>query len=534
MKYLIYLFFGFAISGFPLNGCTTQDVMSEPSANSSTIDPSLGRDAWRVNNYHKAVDFYMSLDLHDQPDLLFERGRLLLEIAEFYTALNEFAVPVKTHLLSVWRSRDENGEMDSPSLNCQLAIDAYALGDYSRAASYREVLGESADVEVIRLAQAAVALGMLQSGQGHKAQVLIDSLTRIAENAPSLALRLQRYLGEIGEIELAKKIYISPTAKQTMATGISNAVIVDQAWKIFQVGDVRSAWRLLKTYRPEVPIWQEDLNVEGDIGSNRTRKIFSLDFIPLMSRIYFKLAREDMVRVTSEESEMGLQALYYAGVADYRAGDIERGLEELSTFVDKTIRTEDPYLEYLGTHSRIIIAVELRKRGKESQAEELRYLLPVDDSYRHWAIEALDRYENFHHVGVGADSISLRSLSNKLDSVRYNSLSGADRYYFYEAALKTSLVLIRGSDVQVELARMLLEKIYDKTSAYKVDLEKPALLLRLAQVYYKYTKVDWGLSKNIVELMGQTFPECVPVAYMFAYLQSAAKLDPGGVTQGAQ
>ena len=130
MKYLIYLFFGFAISGFPLNGCTTQDVMSEPSANSSTIDPSLGRDAWRVNNYHKAVDFYMSLDLHDQPDLLFERGRLLLEIAEFYTALNEFAVPVKTHLLSVWRSRDENGEMDSPSLNCQLAIDAYALGDY--------------------------------------------------------------------------------------------------------------------------------------------------------------------------------------------------------------------------------------------------------------------------------------------------------------------------------------------------------------------------------------------------------------------
>jgi hypothetical protein len=34
--------------------------------------------------------------------------------------------------------------------------------------------------------------------------------------------------------------------------------------------------------------------------------------------------------------------------------------------------------------------------------------------------------------------------------------------------------------------------------------------------------------------MGQTFPECVPVAYMFAYLQSAAKLDPGGVTQGAQ
>jgi hypothetical protein len=548
IRFVTHLLFSLAVSGFLLSGCVAQDAAQDAVQDAdpglsvkeaaSTItdgvvlDPSIGRDAWRVNDYHKAVEFYMSLDLLDQPDLLFERGRLLLEVAEYYSALNDFAVPVKTHLLSVWQAQHDSHLMDSPSLNCQLAIDAYTIGDYSLAASYRNALGEGVDPDIMHFAQAAVALGMLKSGQGDAAKILIDSLVRVAEDAPALALRLQRYLGENGEIELAKKINISSSADQIAATGISNAVIVDQAWKVLQLGDVRSVLRELESYRPEVPIWQEDIGVKGDT-TDRTRKIFSLDFIPLFSRIYFKLAREDMVRVTSEEGTMGLQALYYAGIADYRAGDIEQGIEELRKFADKTSKIDDPYLEYFAAQSRILTAIELRRRGKETQADEMRDLFPAGDSYRHWAIEALDLYENFHQANAVVDSSSLSALAGRLSSVNYNKLRGTDRYYFYEAALKTSLVLIRGNNDQVELSRRLLENIYDKTSSYKVGLEKPALLLSLAQVYYKSTKVSWGLSKNIVELMGPTFPECVPVAYIFAYLQTAANIGAGRVTPGS-
>jgi tetratricopeptide (TPR) repeat protein len=499
----------------------------------TTVNIEVGRNAWRDNNYKKAVESYLALDLKDKPDLLFERGRLLLEVADFYEALGEFATIVKTDLLLSWESHQKDGYMYSSSLYSLSAMNAYRRGNYIEAAAYEEAISWDDSAVVSQLGQIAVAMGLLHSENADRGEVLIDSLIKKAVESPVLSYRLRRNLLEKNLIERAKKIPQHVSAKTTNAPFIENEAIVDLSWLKFYEGDIDGSLNLMKRHHPDLPLVQEEFIGSNKSGSDSmpdmTRKIYSLHFIGLLAKIYFELASRDFEQALSDEGPVGLQALYFAGLASDRAGFSEESIDRLSEFSKRTESTTDAYIEFLRYHSEILISCDSSEHVIKKQVDTGGQEKLEGEKLRQWAIEATRLYECNRTSGKVTNLTNAESLGKEIIKEDFNSLSGTDRYYFYEATLKTALVLLGGEPDHIGFSRILLEKIYNKASAYKPTLEKPLLLIRLAQAYQSHTKVDWVLSKTIIEYLGVNFEECVPVANTFAYLQATVDATGGVV-----
>jgi hypothetical protein len=539
---------------FQLVACDNEELakVTTPQKVAPTIDVVQLRELLEANDYGRAIPTYLALDLNGRPRLLFERGRALLEAAEFYEAIGEFAVELSSLKLSIWECSQDWKEMQSPALSCFLAIDSYERGEFARClALHRQVESDGAGVELTDRARVVLAASYWRTGDRAQAEQLLGELEQQADAA--LALRIYRTRLELGTTQ--DEWQREWTFEQDADPGWANAALIDLIWLYLHRGEPDLALGALRRYDPAVP--------QVDEGS---RQYYGVDFLSLQAQIYYSLAARDLDLAARGEGQIGLYSRFLLGRALRGGGEVEAGHKALAAFVVSADSTaaEDEYVAYLQDRARTERAGMMLGLGKEDEAREMWPEIATDGRLSSLALQAARAYEEMQvasirhdtvkvdcynmapsgdqladrllgrgclHLRVGEDYdlSKLEPVYSELISQRGDALDGADYQYYYDAVMQTARCFFGNSPLYYERASDLLEQLRDKSAGYDPHMIEPLFLVHYARANYRASKMQWSQSKGIMTTLLSIAPDIAPVVQNFSYVL-ASNCGPGHVT----
>jgi hypothetical protein len=494
----------------------------------------------KENRYEVGVRLYLQQDLAGQSDLLFERGRFLLEAAEFYASLGDYALELQTDLLAIWEEQRDLGWMEIDSLPYWKVLNAYARGNYAECiAASGDVGGGDVSVALARRAQWAVAMSRMKLGQRDQGEQLLRGLEELGEEDYGLGLLLYRSMAENERPGVNSGDGPAWDIDQIKEKGYRNAAILDLARLALRRGDVDRAYMFMLDHKPGLPLLEEEFRdrktdrSDGatDIGQVQeevlTRKHYGIDFLKLYAEIHYALARRDLSTASAAKSDLGMYSKYLLGRTLLNEGRYEAAIAAFDAFSAESeeLFGEVEYFAYVRDLVQAYRGSALLHLGRVKEAEVCWGSIRAGEELSGVSVRATIMAERLVHKGrIRADVLNV-------DTTAIDSIGGIERLrtederdYYTNACLQTaqSLFGIEGEEYRAKVLD-ILKDLHQGSDGYNPNHVEPKNLLALSRAYFRFSPVEWSLGKTILGSMLEDHRVCVPVVEVFSYLQSDIK-----------